>query len=261
MLAKNNSIYLTHLHEQDRVLSADRVVFAGQFHQHVYTQLLGQQIQKAQKAAWIDCLFLLLRSAPIKAARKMLAKLTPVHGRADLSSWGKFKSNASAKRSHTIAGSIENSVCKVTKIILFINMENYNRTPRVNILDSLTKCYYKINLNFQFVALKRPSLAISHLPGPSAPWISQCTRTKWVFFLNKSTSVAWFKDPLERCSSSSKIWDLEIVTAAVQGSIPCILLRASGLRPRTSQADDVKVGVERTETNSGLVGSQISFIL
>ena len=29
----------------------------GQFHQHAYKQLLHAQFQKAQKAAWVDCLY------------------------------------------------------------------------------------------------------------------------------------------------------------------------------------------------------------
>ena len=49
----------------------------GRFHQRVYPQLLRSQISKVQKVAWVDCLFVLLGSASIKAARKMMAKLTP----------------------------------------------------------------------------------------------------------------------------------------------------------------------------------------
>ena len=45
-----------------------------QFHQHVYVQLLRTQIPKAQKVAWVDCLFALLGSACLKSARKMLMK-------------------------------------------------------------------------------------------------------------------------------------------------------------------------------------------
>ena len=49
----------------------------GRFHQHTYAQLLCMQIQKAQKAARLDCLFGLLGPARVKAALKMLVKLTP----------------------------------------------------------------------------------------------------------------------------------------------------------------------------------------
>ena len=49
----------------------------GQFHQHIYMHPLHPQIPKAQKAAWFDCLFMLLGSASVKATRKMLVKLTP----------------------------------------------------------------------------------------------------------------------------------------------------------------------------------------
>ena len=49
----------------------------GQFHQLNYVKLLCVQILKAQKAAWIDCLFALFGYVRIKAARKMLVKLTP----------------------------------------------------------------------------------------------------------------------------------------------------------------------------------------
>ena len=48
----------------------------GQFHQHVYEQLLHRQIPNAQKAAGHDCLFALLGSAHVKAACKMFVKLT-----------------------------------------------------------------------------------------------------------------------------------------------------------------------------------------
>ena len=48
-----------------------------QFHQRVYVQLLLAQILTTQKAVWVDCLFALLGSACVKAAHKMLMKLTP----------------------------------------------------------------------------------------------------------------------------------------------------------------------------------------
>jgi hypothetical protein len=41
-----------------------------------YKQLLRMQILKAQKDGQLDCLFVLLRSAHVKAASKMLMKLT-----------------------------------------------------------------------------------------------------------------------------------------------------------------------------------------
>ena len=50
----------------------------GWFHQRVYVQLLRAQILKAQKVAWHDCFFVLLGSSSVKAANKMLVKLTPV---------------------------------------------------------------------------------------------------------------------------------------------------------------------------------------
>ena len=34
----------------------------GQFHQHVYVQLLRTQIPKAEKASWVDCLFFARKS-------------------------------------------------------------------------------------------------------------------------------------------------------------------------------------------------------
>ena len=49
----------------------------GQFHQLVNAQLLQPQILKAQKAARVHCFFALLGSARVKAAHKMLVKLTP----------------------------------------------------------------------------------------------------------------------------------------------------------------------------------------
>ena len=49
----------------------------GQFHQRVYVQLLRTQIPKLQKAAWVDRLFVLLGFVRVKAARKILVKLTP----------------------------------------------------------------------------------------------------------------------------------------------------------------------------------------
>ena len=52
------------------------VKIRGQFHQRNYAQLLRKQDPKAQKAAWDDCRFALLGSAWVKAARKMLVKLT-----------------------------------------------------------------------------------------------------------------------------------------------------------------------------------------
>jgi len=48
-----------------------------QFHQCAYTKLLRMQIPKVQKAAILDCLFALLGPAWVKAAHKMLVKLTP----------------------------------------------------------------------------------------------------------------------------------------------------------------------------------------
>ena len=48
----------------------------GQFHQQIFEQLLRVKILKAQKVAWIDCFFVLLGSECVKAARKMLVKLT-----------------------------------------------------------------------------------------------------------------------------------------------------------------------------------------
>ena len=45
----------------------------GQFHLHVYVQLLCKKVLKMQKAACFDCL---LGSAREKAARKMMVKLT-----------------------------------------------------------------------------------------------------------------------------------------------------------------------------------------
>ncbi len=48
----------------------------GQFHQHVYVQLLRIHVLKAQRQSDHRCLFALLGSERIKAARKMLAKLT-----------------------------------------------------------------------------------------------------------------------------------------------------------------------------------------
>ena len=48
----------------------------GQFHQSVDAKLKHLQIPKAKKAAWVDCLFALLGSASVKAASKMLVKLT-----------------------------------------------------------------------------------------------------------------------------------------------------------------------------------------
>ena len=47
----------------------------GQFHQRVYEQLLRMQILKGQKA--LTVFFALLGSALVKAACKMLVKLTP----------------------------------------------------------------------------------------------------------------------------------------------------------------------------------------
>jgi hypothetical protein len=50
----------------------------GQFHQHVYKQLLQVQIPKAQKRKSIhQCLFVLLGSARVKSAHEMLVKSTP----------------------------------------------------------------------------------------------------------------------------------------------------------------------------------------
>ena len=54
-----------------------RIFFRGQFHQRLYAQLLRKKVLKAQKAAWFDCLFALLGSAHVKAASKMMVKLTP----------------------------------------------------------------------------------------------------------------------------------------------------------------------------------------
>jgi len=51
----------------------------GQFHQHVYTKLLFEQILKEQKEFQvISVFFVLLGSAHVKAARKTLVKFTPI---------------------------------------------------------------------------------------------------------------------------------------------------------------------------------------
>ena len=49
----------------------------GQFHQRVYAQLLCPQIPKAKKAALVDCHFYTFGICGLKAAHKMLVKLTP----------------------------------------------------------------------------------------------------------------------------------------------------------------------------------------
>ena len=50
----------------------------GQFHQHVYEQILCLQIPKTQKKLLnLTVFFALLGSARVKAACKMLVKLTP----------------------------------------------------------------------------------------------------------------------------------------------------------------------------------------
>jgi len=52
-------------------------VTRGQFHKQVYAQLLQAKVTKVKKRHWwLDCLFAHLGSAPIKAAHKMLMKLT-----------------------------------------------------------------------------------------------------------------------------------------------------------------------------------------
>ena len=48
-----------------------------QFHQCVYGQLLLMQIPKAVKAALVDCLFVLLGSACVKAACKHIDEIDP----------------------------------------------------------------------------------------------------------------------------------------------------------------------------------------
>ena len=47
----------------------------GQFHQHVYRQLKCGQYPKVQKVARLDCLFALLGSVHIKAARKLVDEI------------------------------------------------------------------------------------------------------------------------------------------------------------------------------------------
>ena len=76
---------------------------SGRFHQHIYAQLLCTQIPKAQKADWIYCLFALLGFARVKAARKMLVKLT--------SRWGypreqRCKSRLSEAKSRSICSGL-----------------------------------------------------------------------------------------------------------------------------------------------------------
>ena len=49
----------------------------SQFHQCVYSQLWRLQILKAQKAAWVDCLYALLGSAGVKAEHKHVDEIDP----------------------------------------------------------------------------------------------------------------------------------------------------------------------------------------
>jgi len=51
--------------------------YKGQFHQHVYAKLLCAQISKRKNSVKLSVPFLLLRSACVKAVRKMLMILTP----------------------------------------------------------------------------------------------------------------------------------------------------------------------------------------
>ena len=60
------------------ILQKINYLFWGQFNQPVYAQLLSKQVPKAQKAAWFDCLIVSLGSACVKAAHKVMVKLTPV---------------------------------------------------------------------------------------------------------------------------------------------------------------------------------------
>ena len=48
----------------------------GQFHQYVYAQLLRKQVSKGKKLLDLTVFFVLLGSAHVKAARKMMVKLT-----------------------------------------------------------------------------------------------------------------------------------------------------------------------------------------
>ena len=58
--------------------NVDEINSRGQFHQHVYTQLLHAQMPKTQKKLHhLTVFFALMGSARIKSARQMLMKLTP----------------------------------------------------------------------------------------------------------------------------------------------------------------------------------------
>ena len=76
------------------------------------------------------------------------------------------------------------------------------------------------------------------------------------------TSVTWLEDPLKRCSSSTEVWNFQVVAATVKGPELSLELVASRLRrPRATGIDDRNFGVENSETDSGLVVSQVLWSL
>jgi len=50
----------------------------SQFYQNFTTSFCWPRSQKSKKDWWLDCIFVLLGSTRVKAAKKMLVKLTPV---------------------------------------------------------------------------------------------------------------------------------------------------------------------------------------
>jgi len=77
MHARHSNCKLKAIFGEVSVRNAVLNLILGQFHQHVYEQLFCVQIPKAQKDYQLDCIFYAFESALVKAAHKMLGKLTP----------------------------------------------------------------------------------------------------------------------------------------------------------------------------------------
>ena len=72
------------------------------------------------------------------------------------------------------------------------------------------------------------------------------------------TSIAGLKNPLQGSSSSSKVWNFEIVAASVHRSEPDVLISTDRLwSPGTSLINDFNRRIEKSQSNPCFLASQI----